>query len=111
MSNPETYYLVGDLDLSSIFQPYNTWTQQTNSGARTWVSITSSSDGTMLAAVDYGGFIYTSTTSQANPTGYLLSNGDDLNTIFAPYVGGEQAITTGFQIASGADLNTIFASF
>ena len=36
MSNPETYYLVGDLDLSSIFQPYTssrTWTQQTSVGA------------------------------------------------------------------------------
>jgi hypothetical protein len=48
------------------------WTQQTNAGARTWYGLTSSSDGTKLAAGDYGtgsgGYIYTSTDSGATWT-------------------------------------------
>ncbi len=42
-----------------------TWTQQTASGARYWYGITSSDDGTKLAAVTDGGYIYTSTDSGA----------------------------------------------
>ncbi|MFZ2152006.1 MAG: hypothetical protein WAV09_02775, partial [Minisyncoccia bacterium] len=45
-----------------------TWTEQTSSGSRTWVTVTSSSDGTKLAAGVYGGYIYTSTDSGANWT-------------------------------------------
>ena len=40
-----------------------TWTDRTAAGSRTWGSITSSSDGTKLAAVDFGGDIYTSADS------------------------------------------------
>jgi photosystem II stability/assembly factor-like uncharacterized protein len=40
-----------------------TWTDQTLSGSRIWASITSSSDGTKLAAVVQNGDIYTSTDS------------------------------------------------
>lgn len=40
-----------------------TWTQQTGSGARNWGNITSSADGTKLAAFESSGFIYTSTDS------------------------------------------------
>lgn len=45
--------------------PGYTWTQQTGSGARNWNAITSSSDGTKLAAVENNatGSIYTSTDS------------------------------------------------
>ena len=39
------------------------WTQQTNSGTRSWTCISSSSDGTKLAAGDMGGYIYTSSDS------------------------------------------------
>ena len=52
----------------------DTWTQQTNSGSRTWRSITSSSDGTKLAAgVLVGGYIYTSTDSGATWTEHTNS--------------------------------------
>ena len=39
------------------------WTEQTGSGRRAWQSITSSRDGTMLAAAVQGGCIYISTDS------------------------------------------------
>ncbi len=39
-----------------------------SSGARTWYSISSSSDGTKLAANVYGGYIYTSSDSGATWT-------------------------------------------
>ncbi len=39
------------------------WTAETSSGQRNWQAITSSSDGTKLAAVVQGGYIYTSTDS------------------------------------------------
>ncbi|GAX81104.1 hypothetical protein CEUSTIGMA_g8538.t1 [Chlamydomonas eustigma] len=42
------------------------WVQQTNSGRNFWVSITSSSDGSKLAAVVHGGYIYTSSDSGVN---------------------------------------------
>jgi hypothetical protein len=41
------------------------WTARTTSGTRNWYSITSSSDGTKLAAAVQGGSIYTSTDSGA----------------------------------------------
>jgi hypothetical protein len=44
------------------------WTPQTGSGSRQWYSITSSSDGTKLAAVGYYGQIYTSTDGGVNWT-------------------------------------------
>jgi hypothetical protein len=49
------------LDLNKIFQPLTllSWSQQTNSGSRSWSSITSSSDGTKLAAAVNVGYIYT----------------------------------------------------
>jgi len=39
---------------------FNTWTEQTSSGSRSWRGITSSSDGTKLAATVSGGYVYTS---------------------------------------------------
>ncbi len=39
------------------------WNLQIGSGSRTWTGITSSSDGTKLAATEYNGYIYTSTDS------------------------------------------------
>ncbi len=44
------------------------WTQQTNSGSRTWYSIASSADGTKLVAGTNNGYIYTSTDSGVNWT-------------------------------------------
>ena len=42
---------------------YSTWTARQTDTNRNWTSITSSSDGTKLAAVVNGGYIYTSTDS------------------------------------------------
>jgi len=47
---------------------HSPWTDQTAAGSRNWQSITSSSDGTKLAAVEYGGDIWTSTNSGATWT-------------------------------------------
>lgn len=44
------------------------WTDRTAAGARQWASITSSADGTKLAAGVWGGYIYTSTDSGATWT-------------------------------------------
>jgi photosystem II stability/assembly factor-like uncharacterized protein len=38
-----------------------TWTAKTSTGGKWWESLTSSSDGTKLAAGEWGGNIYTST--------------------------------------------------
>ena len=43
------------------FASVYTWTEQATAGSRNWFNITLSSDGTKLAAVDLGGYIYTST--------------------------------------------------
>ena len=53
---------------SFAFAAGATWTDQTAAGSRQWQSITSSSDGTKLAAVEYGGDIWTSTDSGATWT-------------------------------------------
>jgi hypothetical protein len=42
---------------------YQPFIQENNSGNKNWQSISSSADGTRLAAVVYGGYIYTSTDS------------------------------------------------
>jgi hypothetical protein len=98
MSNPTTYYTVGGVDLSNIFQPLSLgtayssatgykipqpdgrdlteifaaktygWIKQINSSSRPWQAITSSSDGTQLAAVVGGGGI--------NITGYIYISTD-----------------------------------
>ena len=49
----------------------NTYTWSPVATSRTWYSITSSSDGTKLAAVAYRGYIYTSTDSGVNWTAKL----------------------------------------
>ena len=40
--------------------PGATWTERTSAGSRNWGGVASSSDGTNLVAVVYGGYIYTS---------------------------------------------------
>ena len=52
----------GKLSLANLT---GTWTKRDTSGQRNWNGITSSSDGTKLAATVYGGYIYTSTDSGA----------------------------------------------
>ena len=42
------------------------WTERTNSGQREWRDVAMSSDGVKLVALDFGGYIYTSTDSGAN---------------------------------------------
>ncbi len=41
-------------------------------------------------------------------TGFRMSNGQDLNTIFAKYVSGNKATSTNYYV-NGQDLNAIFA--
>jgi len=84
------------------------WSQLINSGSRLWTSIASSDDSLKLAATNQGGFIYTYD-GNSNPTGYEISDGTDLNKIFAPYTGGTKAITTGYIVDGIGDLNDIFA--
>jgi len=60
-----------------------TWTERTHAGggvtgaslSKSWTSITSSPDGTKLAATVYGGYIYTSTDSGATWTTNSNSSG------------------------------------
>jgi photosystem II stability/assembly factor-like uncharacterized protein len=59
-------FLFTFVNVSDVFAA--TWTERTGSGSRSWKSITSSSDGTKLAAVVDGGYIYTSTDSGATWT-------------------------------------------
>jgi hypothetical protein len=40
--------------------PVQSWQEKQNSGSRSWMSVTSSSDGTKLAATVNSGYIYTS---------------------------------------------------
>lgn len=54
-----------------------TWTDQTAAGLHDWWSITSSSDGTHLAAVVYGGDIYASSDSGATWS-------DETTTVWTP---------------------------
>lgn len=66
-SSSATFYTIGYIYTST--DSGNTWTHQTAAGSRFWQSITSSSDGTKLFAVeagDYGyggGYVYRSTDS------------------------------------------------
>jgi hypothetical protein len=57
-----------------------TWIQQTSSGSRNWWSITSSADGTKLAAADSGGTIHTSTFTSP-PTQTTFPNSTNFNNI------------------------------
>jgi hypothetical protein len=60
----DTSYNSGTVSGDALFNDssYNKimWTEQTSAGSRTWQSITSSADGTKLAAVVYDGRIYRS---------------------------------------------------
>jgi hypothetical protein len=46
--------------------------------------------------------------TQSNPTGYQDASGNDLSTRFAPYVSGPQANPTGYKLSTGSDLSTVF---
>ncbi|MEI6042645.1 MAG: hypothetical protein WCQ00_03730, partial [bacterium] len=64
----------GDLsDDNGFVNNFATWTPRDSS--RRWYSITSSADGTKLAAVDYFGYIYTSTSSGVTWTTNGYSSG------------------------------------
>jgi hypothetical protein len=72
MSNPTTNFLVGGIDLSSIFQPYS-------SGARataTEYKVGGQDLNTIFAP-------YNSSLKKAIVTGYTTVNGSDLNEVFA----------------------------
>lgn len=106
MSNPQTFYTVGGIDLSNIFQPLDIsnptyiWTPQNNSGARTWFGITSSSDGTKLAACVLGGYIYTSADSGVTWT--QRSSSKNWRCITSS--------SDGTKLAAGADNDYIYTS-
>ena len=73
MSNPQTFYTVGGVDLSNIFQPYTSGTQASATGYK------------ILGGADFNTIFapYTSGTP-ASATGYKVG-GNDLNSIFAKY--------------------------
>ncbi|MEY4440435.1 MAG: hypothetical protein RLY49_61 [Candidatus Parcubacteria bacterium] len=51
----------GTIGNASVTFTYGSWTEQIGAGEGNWTSITSSADGTKLAATNNGGYIYTST--------------------------------------------------
>ena len=77
MSNPITYYTIGSLDLSSIFQPISLGTAYpTATGYKT----TNGDDLNQIFAA------YPGSGTKANTTGYKISDGvNDLCDIFAKY--------------------------
>lgn len=50
------------------------------------------------------------TGTSPSTTGYLLSSGTDINTRYAPLSYGSAAAATGYQLSTAADLNTLFAA-
>lgn len=92
-----TYYGYGN-DVTFVSNP-SSWVVQTGSGARDWYAITSSTDGTKLAATDstVGGCIYTSNDTGVNWVQRLCTQDTDENDI------------NWFSIASSADGNSILA--
>src|ERR1035438_3931173 len=68
-----------------------TWTDQTAAGSRIWRSITSSSDGTELAAAVFGGDIYTSTNGGAAWTNQTAAGSRNWYTITSSSDGTELA--------------------
>ncbi|MBF0518161.1 MAG: exo-alpha-sialidase [Nitrospirae bacterium] len=85
-----------------------TWTQQTSAGNRDWGGITSSSDGTKLAAAvswgtdGSGGYIYTSTDSGATWTEQTSSG--------SRYWGGITSSSDGTKLAAGDEVSYIYTS-
>jgi hypothetical protein len=75
MSNPQTFYKVGGVDLSNIFQPLSLGSQ---SGVLTKYNVPGYGDLNSIFAV------YTSGT-KATATGYTVTGYGDLNNIFAKY--------------------------
>lgn len=73
MSNPTTNFIVGGIDLSTLFLP-----------------------------IDLG-------VPYPNKTGYKISDGRDLNEVFASYISGPYVSPTGIKISTGEDLSDIFA--
>lgn len=79
-------------------------TEQTGAGSGNWYGVTSSSDGTKLAAANYGGYIYTSTDSGATWTERtslgtgnwyaLASSADGMKLAAGVYVGGGYIYTS-----------------
>jgi hypothetical protein len=75
--------VVGFGDIWTSTDSGATWTDQTAAGSHNWQSITASSDGTKLAAVEFAGDIYTAnagithinTTSANLQTGTTLASG------------------------------------
>lgn len=83
--------------LSANYANYGaTWTAQTAANSRNWTGIASSADGSKLAAVDYGGFIYTSADSGVSWTArnsprnwYSIASSADGNKLVAVVDGGQ----------------------
>lgn len=76
MSNPQTYYTVGALDLSSIFQPLSLGTK---SNITTYYNVSGYGDLNNIFAAYPGSGI------KAATTGYNVTNYGDLSNIFAKY--------------------------
>ena len=75
MSNPQTFYTVGGVDLSNIFQSYD---PSGNKATATGYTVTGYGDLNNIFS------LYTSGGPQASATGYKVGI-NDLNTIFEKY--------------------------
>jgi len=73
-----------------------TWTQQTSAGSRYWFSIASSADGTKLAAVVNGEYIYTSINSGASWTQQTSAGSRNWNSIASSADGTKLAAVAAF---------------
>ena len=89
--------------IGSFTDTFN-WSQV--AASHNWHSITSSSDGTKLAAVVYGGYIYTSTDSGVNWTAQTASGSRDWNAITSSSDGTKltAAVNPGYIYKSGRTL-------
>ena len=76
MSNPQTFYKVGGVDLSNIFQPLG---QDLSSNVVTKYKVNGADLNTIFAA-------YISSNPQTSATKYKVPGYGDLNTIFAKYI-------------------------
>ena len=100
MSNPQTFYTVGGVDLSNIFQPHSGTSQALPTGYK----IPPNGDDLNTIFLPYPG----PPATQAPLTNYNV-NGVDLNAIFSPYIPSSYVITgTGnySQLISGYNVVT-----
>jgi len=87
-----------------------TWTEQTSAGSHSWQSITSSADGSKLAAVVNSGNIYTSTDSGANWTAQTAAGSGGWQSIASSADGSKLAATFNAHNVDGTVNGAIYTS-